>query len=184
VATNELAPKVTGINRLVDFVAQKIPPKWFGTSGRTFLETVQGSREPITEQNYTPAELDAIRELIQVSENPGQVQYGDYRRLGKQMQSRGELPVSLSPSLFSMGDSLGTAQTTLGRFKYSRDNQGNLIVIDTYDFNTPMVPGSTQEARTGDYGVLGPYGLIRDYAGEKIPPGYGRDVRINLGNKK
>ena len=89
--------------------------------------------------------------------------------------------MSVSPSLLSMGDPLGNIQTTLGRFKYARDANGNMQIVDTYDFNPPMVAGTTQEARTGDYGVFGPYGLIREYAGEKIPPGHGRKVNINLG---
>jgi len=75
---------------------------------------------------------------------------------------------------------VGNVQTTLGQFRYVRDPQGGLRVVDTYDFN-PLNPHLTQEARTGDYGGFGPYGLIREYAGEKVPPGKGRSVRINLG---
>jgi hypothetical protein len=82
-----------------------------------------------------------------------------------------------------MADPLGNIQTTLGRFTYQTDPKGNLQIIDRYDFNPPMQQ-DMREARTGDYGAFGPYGMIREYAGEKIPPGKGRDVRINLGPRK
>ena len=179
--TNKLAPEVTGVNRLVDFVVQRLPAHKFPTSARTLLETAQGVRDPITEGNFSPEELAAIREMILLKGgNAGDIQYQDYHALAKEMRARNQIPASTSPSLFSMSDPLGNVQTTLGRFRYARDANGNMRIIDTYDFNPPQ-EGAMQEARTGDYGALGPYGLIRDYAGEKIPPGYGRPVNINLG---
>ena len=178
---NKLAPEVTGVNKLIDFVVQRLPANKFPTSARTLLETAQGRQDPITEGNLSPEELATLRELILLKGgDAGDIQYGDYRALGKSMRERGQIPASMSPSLFSMGDPLGNLQTTLGRFKYVRDAKGNLVVQDTYDFNPPQ-EGTMQEQRTGDYGALGPYGLIRDYAGEKIPRGYGRPVNINLG---
>ena len=179
---NKIAPEVTGVNKLVDFVAQRLPAQAFPTSARTFLETVQGNRNPITEGNFSPEELAAIREMILLKGGKaGDIQYEDYRALGKAMRERGQIPTSMSPSLLSMGDPLGNVQTTLGRFKYARDANGNLVVQDTYDFNPIYSDGSMQEAQSGDYGALSPYGLVRNYAGEKIPPGYGRQVKINLG---
>jgi len=179
--TNKLAPEVTGVNRLVDFIAQRLPAHKFPTSARTLLETVQGARGPITEGNFSPEELAAIREMVMLKGgDKGDIQYQDYHALAKEMRARGQIPASVSPSLFSMSDPLGNVQTTLGRFRYARDANGNMRIIDMYDFNPPQ-EGAMQEARTGDYGALGPYGLIRDYAGEKIPPGYGRPVNINLG---
>jgi hypothetical protein len=172
-------PKLTGINHAVDFVAQRLNPSWFPTSGRTFLETMQGNREPITEANYTPAELQALQNLIQLKGgDKGSIQYKDYNKLGEAMRKGGTTPISMSPSLASMFDPLGALQTTVGRFNYAKNPQGNYVVVDDYDFNPPMVDGTTQEARNGDYGVLGPYGLIRDYAGEKVPTGTGRKVKI------
>jgi hypothetical protein len=176
------APKVTGINRVMDFIAQRLPASSFPTAGKTLLETVQGKREPITESNFSPDELDILRQLVNTKkEDKGAVTYADYSNLVKQVRKKGELPVSATPSLFSLGDALGNVQTTLGQFQYARDPQGNLSVTDTYDFNPPN-PYLTQEARTGEYGAMGPYGLIREYAGEKVPPGKGRQVQINLSN--
>jgi hypothetical protein len=175
------APEVTGINRVLDFIAQRLPAESFPTSARTLLETVQGKKEPITESSFSPKELDMMRQIITLKGgDKGNVQYSDYAKAAKQMARQGNLPTSVTPGLLSMTDPLGNVQTTLGRFRYARDPEGNMVVMDTYDFNPP-VDGPTQEARTGDYGAFGPYGLIRDYAGQKIPTGSGRAIRINLG---
>ena len=179
--TNKLAPEVTGINRLLDFVVQRLPAGKFPTSARTLIETAQGNRDPITEKNFSPEELAMIKQLVMLKGgDAGDIQYKDYSTLARAMWAQGQTPMTLSPGLLSMGDPRGNIQTTLGRFKYARDAKGNLVVQDTYDFNPPQ-EGAMQEQRTGDYGAFGPYGLIRDYAGEKIPPGYGRPININLG---
>ena len=180
-ADNMLAPEVTGVNRLLDWVVQRLPANKFPTSARTLLETAQGKRDPITESHFSPAELDVMRQLItQKGGNTGDVQYADYVKLQKQLQKQGGgLAMSVTPSILSMGDPLGNVQTTLGRFRYVRDAEGNLVIQDTYDFNPPP-EGMSQEHYTGAYGAFSPYGLIRGYAGEKIPPGSGRTVNIKL----
>ena len=183
-ADNALAPEVTGVNRLVDWVAQRLPANKFPTSARTLLETAQGKHDPITESHFSPAELDVMRQLItQKGGNTGSVQYADYVKLQQQLQKQGGgLAMSVTPSILSMGDPLGNVQTTLGRFRYARDAKGNLTLQDTYDFNPPPQGSLNDEQYTGQYGyVFSPYGLIRSYAGEKIPPGHGRTVNINLG---
>jgi hypothetical protein len=180
----DAAPKVTGVNKVLDFIAQRLPADVFPTSGRTLLETVQGAKTPITEKNFSPEEMDVMRELAALKGgDKGSISYADYVALAREMNKRGEVPASMSPSLFSMADPMGNVQTTLGQFRYMKDPQGNLQVVDKYDFNPPN-PNAMQEARTGDYGAFGPYGLIRDYAGEKVPPGAGREVRVNLGPVK
>ena len=167
--TNALAPKMTGVNRLIDWAVQKMRPDLFPTSARTFLETVQGSREPITEANFSPAELQAIRQLIESTGGRGNVQYSDYANYMKQQrQEQGTIPMSLNPNILSMFDPIGNVQTTLGRFTYARDPSGNLVITDNYDFNPiPTMSGA--------------YGALRNYATEKVPPGAGRSVSINLG---
>lgn len=181
---NALAPKVTGVNKLVDWVAQRLDPSWFPTAGRTLLETAQGNRTPITEANFSPAELEIMRQLAALKgSTKGRVTYPDYKTLALTLEAEGRPVLQGRPSIFSLAEPFGNVQTTLGQFRYSRDADGNLIAEDMYDFNPLNTISTSQEARTGDYGALSPYGLIRDYAGEKIPPGYGRNVRINLGKK-
>lgn len=166
---NALAPKFKGVNRLIDFVMQRVPAGMFPTSGRTFVETAQGKRDPITETHFSPDELVVLRQLIESTGNRGNVQYDDYTKfMRQQQQEKGTIPGSIAPNVLSMLDPIGNVQTTLGRFNYARDPEGNLVVIDSYDFN-PIQPMS------------GAYGALRNYAAEKIPPGSGRQVKINLG---
>jgi hypothetical protein len=175
------ASKVTGINKVLDFIAQRLPADVFPTTGRTLLETVQGVKTPITEENFSPEEMSVMRELAtRKGGDKGSINYADYVALAEEINKKDKASASASPSLFSMADPMGNVQTTLGQFSYIKDPEGNLQVVDTYDFNPPN-PNAMQEARTGDYGAFGPYGLIRDYAGEKVPPGAGREVRVNLG---
>ena len=175
------ASKVTGINKVLDFIAQRLPADVFPTTGRTLLETVQGVKTPITEENFSPEEMGVMRELAtRKGGDKGSINYADYVALAEEINKKDKASASASPSLFSMADPMGNVQTTLGQFSYIKDPEGNLQVVDTYDFNPPN-PNAMQEARTGDYGAFGPYGLIRDYAGEKVPPGAGREVRVNLG---
>ena len=83
---------------------------------------------------------------------------------------------------------------TLGRFGYEIDPKtNNLVIVDKYDFNPPFsgftqqTSIKTQPVSEGAVATLGAepgsggmYGLLRRYAGNKLPPGSGRDVRIQL----
>jgi hypothetical protein len=168
--TTEQKPTNSISNNVIDFLLQKLNPQLFPTAAKTLIETVQGNKEPITEKNFTPEELITLKKLIDITNNKGNVQYSDYIKLMKQQQQeKGTIPASMTPSVLSILDPVGNLQTTLGRFTYTHDQNGNLIVIDKYDFNKPT-----------DYS--GVYGAIRNYAGEKIPQGSGREIIINLGN--
>lgn len=175
------APELTGVNRLVDSLVQRANPSWFPTAGRLFVQTMQGDRRPITEQDYTPEELAALRQLIATQNAPeGSIQYRDYLAAADAERKRsGARPVTLTPGLASLMDPMGNLQTSLGRFRYYRDANGNLMVVDAYDFNPP--PKTASEAALAEQTVTSPYAMLRNYAGQKVPPGQGRSVRINLG---
>jgi hypothetical protein len=170
-------PEVTGVSKLVDFIAQRLPAGSFPTAGKVFLESVQGNKGPITESSFSKDELEVLKKLAKGQK--GVVRYEDYQALVEDMRKEGKSADATS-SFFSLGSPVGNVRNTLGGFTYSVDPSGNMRVTDTYDFN-PRDKSATQEARTGDYGAFGPFGLMREYAGEKIPPGYGRQVDINLG---
>ena len=168
-SSNLPKPELSTTNKLVDWLLQKVNPSYFPTSAKTLIETAQGKKEQITEKNFSPEELVALQKIIEFTKNRGDVQYSDYYQLmKKEFEENRKIPASFTPSITSMLDPIGNLQTTLGRFSYSRDADGNLIVTDKYDFN--------QQSNLG-----GMYGLMRNYAGQKIPSGSGRDVKINLG---
>jgi hypothetical protein len=165
---------------LLDYFFDKaipyIPAGKLPTAGKTFIETLQGERSDITDKNFSLEELAIIQKLIEASKGRGYVNYGDYTKLGMKQKEEGKLPMSISPSLLSLGDSLGNVQTTLGQFQYSIGNDGKVTVSDKYDFN----PSDTSTNKEAGIGLFGPYGMIREYAGKRIPPGKGRNVSFTL----
>lgn len=76
-------------------------------------------------------------------------------------------------------DPRSALQTLLGRFNFDIDKNGNILIKEDYDFNAPA-SGVTQEAAREGASVTGPYQLLREYAGEKMPPGQGRPVNITV----
>ena len=167
---NALAPQSD--NKLLDFLIQNAPPGLFPTAGRVYLESMQGKRDPITEADFSPEELNRIRQLVNSTEDRGNVQYKDYRKLKRDLMQKGENVGVLGPSLFAIGNPTGNAMMTLGRFKYVRDPDGTLRAVDEYDFNN-INPDNLAPSNI--------YGMLRQYGYEKMPPGTGRPVNINLG---
>lgn len=175
---NALAGGKSMADPLIGWILKKLPASSFPTAGRTFLETIQGNKDEITEKNFTPDELLYLRNLIDSTEGRGNVQYFDYGNLARsKMKEGGARPMSTTPTMFSLGDPSGNLQTTLGRFNYATDANGNLIVQDRYDFN-PMSQNQGYAAAAS-----GPFGVIHNYAERAIPQGSGRNVNINLGKK-
>lgn len=80
--------------------------------------------------------------------------------------------------------------TLLGQFGFTADDQGNLSVIDNYDFNPSksVITGALSNEKPSFDGMasvvdVGPsalYNQLRAYAGEKIPEGAGRRVNVTL----
>lgn len=173
--TNALAPapaQPQSNNKLLDFLIQHAPSSLFPTAGRVFLESMQGKRGPITEADFSPEELNNIRKLIGITEGRGNVQYKDYAKLKEQLMKGGDKNVILGPSVLAATNPLGNALSTLGRFTYARDSDGTLRAVDTYDFNSNNPASVTPST---------PYAMLRQYGYEKMPPGTGRPVNINLG---
>lgn len=88
-------------------------------------------------------------------------------------------------------DPYASIATLLGRFNYSATPEGHLEITDKYDFNPARstITGSTvtnsgvgleQVGFGPEGGGKGIYGLLRHYAGNVMPEGAGRDVRIRL----
>lgn len=151
---------------------------------RIYLETfADKSQAPITERNFTEAELRTIGELIKAKQlaNPnaptGSIQYKDYLNF-----------VPASENSMAAGISAGAAnpyeniRTTLGQFNYSVDPKtGNVVIRDVYDFN-PIKSKVQQRMSTGDYIPNAPslYGLARIYGEAMMPSGSGKGRPIQI----
>jgi hypothetical protein len=175
---------------------------------RTFAETVAGKRDPITEKNFNPEELDQMRDAIMRSRKREEklnqsvynqqskrkiketVDYGDYGDDAKRQKStlRDFSPL---PS--------DAARNTLGRFKYEKTPEGKLIATDSYDFKDDLVKENNKVPRSKDYEQLSALEKVGKIAKDTLNPKIGvstlpsrigsafvgassRPVRIDLGD--
>lgn len=151
------------------------------TNVRILNETLnKGSKEPITAKDFAPEELDIIKRLVEFKGgDKGSVTYPDYLAFLDAERAAGRIGDvgTRLPSLFSVQSPYGQVQTTLGQFGFKvHPKTKEVSITDAYDFN-PAAQGVNSEVVAGS----GPYAMIRDLAGRKIPPGTGRvvDVRFN-----
>jgi hypothetical protein len=93
---------------------------------RTYVSTLFGNREPITEKNFTQKELAGMQELINESQKRGgqSVQYKDYEKFVRK-NARPEY-----------GPQIAT-ESTLGRFNY-QTSPNQTVITDRYDFSNPQ----------------------------------------------
>jgi hypothetical protein len=142
---------------IVNLAAGKVSREQYGLLNRAGLYTnMPNSTQPKTPFNVKP-----------------NVQYEDYAGGNKQK--------ALSQFNESAGNTnTGAMQTTLGRFNYTVDPNGQLHIKDQYDFNPPDA-NTMAEGRYEAAGAMNPlYQPIREYAGEQMPPGHGREVSITI----
>lgn len=157
-----------------NLIVSRMNPADYPTAGRVFLSSMQGVRTPITERHFTPDELGAMQELItQRGGLSGAITYRDYDRMvGTQDIQTG--------GTGAMSNPLGNVRTTLGQFRYQYDPDAHRYNIqDTYDFNDNQ---NTMDMESKEVSHMADpkYYAARWYAGEMMPPGEGRDVRIGL----
>jgi hypothetical protein len=140
------------------------------TPVRLYWDSIaRGKRGPISEADFTPEELAAIRRMVeQQPASQGGITYANY--------SNAEQPGI--GSLLSPG---GRVATSLGQFTYQRDPEG-VTVSDNYDFNPIYKDESPLIKALSTLGTLGFSGL--HMIGEHVlPPGKGRPVKIRLPNR-
>ena len=158
---------------------------------RTFAETLAGKRDPITEKDFSRAELKQIRDAIERSQARGDksVQYEDYG------DDRIRRDFSFLPS--------SAARNTLGRFNYKKTPEGRLVATDTYDFKDDLVKEMRLQGknipRSKDYEELtttqkikklaedsfkretGGFATLPSRVGSAFIGKTGRPVRVDLG---
>jgi len=169
---------------------------------RTFGETLMGDKSPLTEQNFTPDELNKIRQAIYQSR--GRQEFDKNRKLlpdVKYNQSVGYKDYNVNQSENSRQDfNFGpnaAIRNTLGKFSYEKTPEGNLIAKDTYDFKDDLVKEEGVR-RSSEYEGMGPLQKIGTLISDTMSPkgsintlpsrvgsafvgANGRPVEINLG---
>jgi len=152
---------------------------------RLYLETfADENRNPITERNFTEQELQTIAALIRAKQamDPsgvsGVIQYKDYFPFLSSKETSQAAGVNAGDR-----NPYENIRTSLGQFRYVVDPiTGAVRVIDQYDFNRLQENRVNQALQRGDYvmNILDPYSALRIYAGERMPPGTGRPVNIQI----
>jgi hypothetical protein len=151
---------------------------------RLYLETFADKQmTPITEKNFTQAELNTIGELVRAKQmaNPnaptGYIQYKDYANF---------IPVEQLSTKAGVGaggvNPYENIRTTLGQFNYAIDPKtGNVVIKDSYDFN-PVKSGKYQAESRGDYLSRTPSltNIARIYGEAMMPQGKGRQVQVQI----
>ena len=167
---------------------------------RTFVETLAGKKDPITEKDFTAEELEQIRSAVRSAQaNPtirhskkdpqgtplNVVGYDDYGG----NRNRRDLDIS----------SESAARNTLGRFRFQKTPDGRTIAIDTYDFaddlaNRGMRPSAEYEKMSAlekaavitkdtlqNRGGIAGYKTLPSRIGSAFIGKEGRPVSIDLG---
>lgn len=125
-----------------------------------------GKKDPITESDFTPEELAAIRRMVEKQKaSQGGITYADYA-------------ASDQPGLSSLLSPAGRVANSLGQFNYQNDPEGT-TVTDNYDFNPVFKDLPLSEQLANLMGTFGWSGL-HQYGENVLPPGKGRKVNIWL----
>ena len=168
---------------------------------RTFVSTLTGNRDPITEKDFTEAELKQARDAIMQSRerqmksqgniSSQSVAYQDYPRDGGRSQKS-----IMRDYGVGQGDAM---RNTLGRFSYEKTPEGRLIAKDNYDFEDDLAKEIPGIRRTADYEAMNPLekvgalvkdtvadgkrgiGTLPSRVGNAFIGRQGRPVRVDLG---
>jgi hypothetical protein len=172
---------------------------------RTFVSTLAGNKDPITEKDFTEAELKQARDAVVKSrerqtgkrfikeegDKLARQHYDptvDYKDYGKGMDN--------TRRDFNVGSD-AAIRNTLGKFSYEKTPEGRLIAKDNYDFKDDLVKESKVRP-SADYEKMSALGKIGTLAKDTIvhPRGIstlpsrvgsafigkdGRPVRVDLG---
>ena len=170
---------------------------------RIYLSTVAGIKDDITEDNFTEEELERLRSIVtkerffrdfrsqgDTGKEPavwrrappverGEVNYVDYNNTGRVPNQVGdaETKMNWSPQLELASDPW---LTTLGTAKVKLDDEGNTVVVDTYNFNYATRQELDKWSFSEEREIFG--GDLKRWLGVRAAPSdEGRNVRINLG---
>lgn len=155
---------------------------------RLYIDSVvKKDTTPIDENYFSTEELNSIKDLIASSvsstskkQTPGYVNYGTY----KNNSSISDL--NLISGLFTKS---GRIANSLGQFNYELDENGDIVVKDTYDFNAYIkgrkTPGTEYSEADpiskiiANISYLG-YPALSALGQEVLPEGSGRQIKVKI----
>lgn len=152
--------------------------KFLPASVRTFMDTVGGEKSRITEKDFTPEELQQVRDAIKNSRQrqegkrfiseTGKPLKQDYdQTAGYQDYSMGKRGERVEND-FNLGSS-GAMRNTLGKFNYEKTPDGRLVAKDNYDFKDDLVKEAGVRP-TSDYEKMSTLGKIGTLAADTVLP--------------
>lgn len=165
---------------------------------KVYGESVLGGKQgEITNADFTPDELAAVRQLtvaagapnprkgakgVTLPATPGAVTYDTYRKQSADVPAQqwsGTLPNSVQADVGPLGliSPQGRVANTLGQFNYEMDPNGVLHVRDRYNFNPHYGNLDTATKVVANIGSF-PFAQMH-WLGEKaVPEGTGRRVHL------
>ena len=186
-ADNVLAAKVQSVKNAL------IP-----VNVRQFASHLMGNQSPITEAQFTPEDLAAIRYAIakQGGGATGSIGYGDYGPQGFSSFGDNTREGLLDMLYKSYTDPAYRMETTLGGASYRRLPDGSYVVEDRYNFNAPSRQRVTNALRekgvmslltdayknNGMAGVLNVLGNV--YGSTEDEPGAPVSIRLPAVNSR
>jgi len=175
---------------------------------RTFASTLAGNRDPITEKDFTDAELKQARDAVINSRVRQKLAKDTYEKFGKASLAPKDDPtvdykdygkgMNNARQDFNVGTD-AAMRNTLGRFSYEKTPEGRLIATDTYDFKNDLAKEVPGIPRTKDYEGLstlekvgklakdsfsseaGGFGTLPSRVGNAFIGSDGRPVKVDLG---
>lgn len=157
------------------------------TNVRQFVYDLFGGTETLTEKNISSEEKKSLTEAVQraTRQNKSSLEYADYNT-----QAEGESQYAdvggggdAFNFLVKLFDPSYSMKTTVGQARIEKDEKGNTIIVDRYNFNdandkfsfTGLVAGIKKAG-------FNPYAQLRN-VGRQLGSGAGEgsEVRINLG---
>lgn len=91
---------------------------------RLYLQAMAGRKQPVTESDFRPDELNAMRALIQAAQQQGHQHAVTYDPYYAVYQSKA-VPAADADNI----------RNSLGRFNFNAENGGGYTVTDKYDFD-------------------------------------------------
>jgi hypothetical protein len=159
---------------------------------RTFVETVRGKRDPITEKDFTEDELKQARDAV-IKSRERQTGKRFIKEEGDKL-ARQHYDTTVGYKDYGTGKdetrqdfnvgSGAAMRNTLGRFKYEKTPEGRLVATDTYDFKDDLVKQFPKIPKTKDYEGLNTVKKIGKLAVDTLKPSAGgvKSLPSRIGN--